>query len=1255
MSRRFNSLRYRLTFLLILGLIPCVGLTLYGNIEQRRLSLIRAQETALQSATDFAEVIGFMIDETRQMLEALAQEREIQNLDEKACSDFFNEKLLKHAFPMYSNLGLVNLKGKLVCSAFSGLETARFSDQPYFKEVLETKGFSVGLLVTCAQQGKGALSMGYSVLDDSGSLRGVVFAYLELGWLNHLASHAGLPTHATLTAIDKTGNVVARSADAEKWVGRSAPDSEIIKKVLADGKGQTEATGIDGVEKIYGFKQVGDSSKDLYVYVGITRSGVIASANRLLFFDLVWLAIAILIAISAVWVFTYYLITRQMNTLVTATNKIAGGNLTVRTGMDRNQGEIGFLGSAFDQMAEALHDRELERQRSHEALQKEKQFSEMVIDSLPGIFYLFDATGKMIRWNHNTETITGYSAGEISKSSPLDFVFEQERDLLTERIKDALETGEASMEAHYVTKSGASIPYYFTGKMAGIDQNKCVIGVGIDISARKKVEKALEDSERLLKTILAASPVGIHVADKREIKWANDAWIRMFGYKEEKDYVGQSASILYQSDEEFQRVGEALYPGLESTNVTETEAKMKRQDGTFFDAIIRIARLHSVDPEKESIVAVVSDISERKRQKRELSESEERYRNLVETMNEGLGMFDETGMVTYVNKRACEMLGYSGAEIIKRGIAAFVSGSSKQVLFEQTAQRANVPSRSYELEWITKDNQEICTLVSARTIWDADGKFKGSVATVTDITERKKYERQLQDSEKKMRLLIEQAPIGIGIFQNAKYVYANPELVTIFNCQHQDEIVGRPLTEFVAPGHQRLFIERYKRFLAGKPTRPSYQMEGFKKTGELFDVVLWPKKIKYDDKSAILAFMMDVTENKNLRAQLMQAQKMEAIGTLAGGIAHDFNNLLQVVVGYSELILMDSSLSDKLRQSVKSINKVALNGADLVRRLLTFSRKTETAPKPLNLNDEIIHIKKLLDRTIPKMIEIEIGLQNGLNTINADSSQIEQIMMNLAVNARDAMPDGGRLVIETEDIVLDQAYCSGHIEATPGPYVLVSVSDTGMGMDKKTMERIFEPFYTTKAPGKGTGLGLAMVYGIVKQHGGYIICYSEPAMGTTFKIYFPALVSDVVSEKLTGSLEAQGGTETILLVDDDENVRNVGTDLLQGAGYSVITAVNAKEALELFKNKHSSIALVILDLIMPEMSGKECLEELLKIDSNVKVLMCSGYSPNGAAKAAIDTGAKGFISKPYNSNEMLAQIRTILGPTKPQAYDNPEN
>ncbi len=1246
MFQRLNSIRYRLIFLFILGLIPCVGLTLYGNIEQRRQSLTRAQESAFQSATDFAEIIGFMVDQTRQMLKALAQEPAIRSLDEKLCSQFFSEKYLKHGFPIYSNLGLLNLQGQLVCSVFSNSGLVALSDQSYFNAITETKKFSIGIDLTDAQSGTRALFMGYPVLSNSGSVRGAVFSSLNLDWLNHLANHAGLPAHATLTAIDNRGNVFARSAEAEKWVAQSAPNSEIIKKVLKEGTGKTEATGIDGIRKIYGFKKVGGSPESLYVYVGIPRDGVIASANRLLIFDLIWLVIAVMVAIFAVWIFTYYLISKQMDSLITAINKIADGNLNVRTGLDRNQGEIGFLGRAFDKMAQALQDRELERQKAQDALEKEKYFSETVIDSLPGVFYLFDARGTMIRWNHNTETITGYSAEEISKSSPLDFVLEQERDLLVERIKDALKTGEASMEAHYVTKSGDPIPYYFTGKMAGIDQNKCVIGVGIDISARKKVEKALEDSERVLKTILAASPVGIHVADKRKIKWANGAWTRMFGYENEYDYVGQSASILYQSEQEFQRVGESLYPGLKSTDFTETEAKMKRKDGTFFDGVIRIARLNGADSDEESIVAVVTDVSERKLQECELLKSQERYRNLVDTMTEGIWLIDENGKIAFANKQACQMIGYEEHEVMGRKPDEFLYGDSRGIILERISERKTVGLASYELEWITKNGEKICTQVSSKSVWAEDGTFKGSLATATDITERKRYEEQLRDSEKKTRLLIEQAPIGIAIFQKGKYAYVNPAVLTIFNCQHPDEIVGRSITEFVAPGHQRLFIERYNRFMSGKPTRPSYQMEGIKNSGELFDIVLWPKKIDYEEKPAILAFMMDVTENKNLRAQLVQAQKMEAIGTLAGGVAHDFNNLLQVVIGYSELILMDSSLSDKLKQNIKSINRVALNGADLVKRLLTFSRKTETIPRPLNLNDEIRHIKKLLDRTIPKMIEIEVGLQDNLSSISADSSQVEQIVMNLAINARDAMPDGGQLIIETENIILDQAYCSGHIEATAGPYVLLSVSDTGQGMDRKTLERIFEPFYTTKGPGKGTGLGLAMVYGIVKQHHGYITCYSEPGIGTTFKIYFPSLVSATVSEQSAPSIEPRGGSETILLVDDEESVRSIGEELLREAGYKVIAAGNAREALAIFEEKKDGIALIILDLIMPEMGGKECLEELMKIDPDVKVLICSGYSANGAAKSVTEIGAKGFIRKPYNLNEILTQIREILGPSQ---------
>jgi signal transduction histidine kinase/CheY-like chemotaxis protein len=383
-------------------------------------------------------------------------------------------------------------------------------------------------------------------------------------------------------------------------------------------------------------------------------------------------------------------------------------------------------------------------------------------------------------------------------------------------------------------------------------------------------------------------------------------------------------------------------------------------------------------------------------------------------------------------------------------------------------------------------------------------------------------------------------------------------------------------------------------------------------------------------------------ERTTLRNQLMRAQKMEAIGTLAGGIAHDFNNLLQVVVGFSGLMIANPSLPDQFKRSIKSINKAALSGADLVSRLLTFARKTETWPTPLNLNDKIIQISELLDRSISKMIQIELRLSKSPALIDADASQIEQIIMNLAVNAGHAMPEGGKLVIETQAVNLDRAYCLIHAEATPGPHILLSLSDTGHGIDKKTMERIFEPFFTTKSHGTGTGLGLAMVYGIVKQHGGHTTCHSEPGVGATFKIYFPSIDSEVKPEKMKDLVIPKGGTETILLVDDDDSVRDVAEEMLLEYGYRVITASNGREALQIYSSERENISLVILDLFMPEMGGKECLRALLRMDPKVRVLLVSGFTQNGEIRDALDSGARGFIGKPVDIPQFLEKIRKII-------------
>jgi CheY-like chemotaxis protein len=370
---------------------------------------------------------------------------------------------------------------------------------------------------------------------------------------------------------------------------------------------------------------------------------------------------------------------------------------------------------------------------------------------------------------------------------------------------------------------------------------------------------------------------------------------------------------------------------------------------------------------------------------------------------------------------------------------------------------------------------------------------------------------------------------------------------------------------------------------------------------------------------------------------------MEAVGTLAGGIAHDFNNLLQVIQGYGQMLLHDANQDERAHQALVRIVGASKRGADLTQQLLTFSRAVDSDRRPLDLNHEVKKVNTLLERTIPKMINIDLDLADNLRIVNADSTQVEQILMNLAVNAKDAMPEGGKLLIKTENAILNDEVCRLHPDATPWVYALLTVSDNGHGMAEETLEHIFEPFYTTKDVDKGTGLGLAMVYGIVKNHNGFISCTSDPGEGTIFKIYLPTLDREVqVADEKEARAPIMKGSETILLVDDEELIRDLVVQVLSESGYTVITAPDGKSGLKLYDEQQARIDLVILDLIMPEMGGRKCLAELLKMDPQVRVLIASGYALDGPAIEAIKAGARGHISKPYDLKEMLRMIREVL-------------
>ncbi len=386
----------------------------------------------------------------------------------------------------------------------------------------------------------------------------------------------------------------------------------------------------------------------------------------------------------------------------------------------------------------------------------------------------------------------------------------------------------------------------------------------------------------------------------------------------------------------------------------------------------------------------------------------------------------------------------------------------------------------------------------------------------------------------------------------------------------------------------------------------------------------------------------DITDKRKLEEQLRQAQKMEAVGTLAGGVAHDFNNILTAIIGYATLSKMKMQADDPQRASIDQILSSAERAAHLTQSLLAFSRKQIINPKPVNLNDIVKGVEKLLQRLIGEDIELSTRLAGADLVVMADAGQIEQVLMNLATNARDAMPDGGVITLTTQGLDLDEDFMKVHGFGNPGRYAVISVSDTGCGMDEATREKIFEPFFTTKELGRGTGLGLAIVYGIVKQHNGNIAAYSEPGKGTTFRMYLPLITSSVEEPPALPAAPPLGGTETILLAEDDKDVRSLTMAVLQGFGYHVIEAVDGQDALAKFRKHMADIDLLLVDVVMPKIGGRDVYDAAKTIRPGIKVLFSSGYPADIIHKKGIVDEGLQFISKPVRPGDLLRKVREVL-------------
>lgn len=504
-------------------------------------------------------------------------------------------------------------------------------------------------------------------------------------------------------------------------------------------------------------------------------------------------------------------------------------------------------------------------------------------------------------------------------------------------------------------------------------------------------------------------------------------------------------------------------------------------------------------------------------------------------------------------------------------------------------------------------------------------------------------ENSVAESEVKYRMLVEHANEGIFIVQDGVVQFPNPKTCELLEYT-EEELSSISFMELVSEDDRETTFERYH--LMANERKPSVMLPFriVSKSGKVLWVDMNSVPIEWKGRAATLHLLRDITQRKIMEIELMQAQKMEAIGTLAGGIAHEFNNLLQVISGSLQLLFKTKSGDHPDARYLNHIDKAVQRATTLTKKLLVYSRKVESQLEVVDLNHQVAQVCELLERLIPKMITIEQDLDPELSAVRADPAQLEQIIMNLAVNARDAMSHGGRFALRTRNVLVDDEYCRSHVGTIPGRYVCLGVSDTGHGMDQDVLERIFDPFFTTKEPGKGTGLGLAIVYSIVTNHNGFVRCRSEKGKGTSFDIYFPVVTEEVVSKRSSKVVEGevQGNGETILLVDDEQEVLEVGRELLERFGYKVLIAHDGEDAMDVFSEFEKDVQCVILDLNMPGVDGQACLERLLERSPRIRIIVATGYLEKERRKEMIQSGASGFITKPYRFTDMLRELRRVL-------------
>ena len=755
--------------------------------------------------------------------------------------------------------------------------------------------------------------------------------------------------------------------------------------------------------------------------------------------------------------------------------------------------------------------------------------------------------------------------------------------------------------------------------------------------------RRLEEQTRLLSLAIEQSSEGIAVVDlDGNLKYSNDAFAKIHGYSL-KEIIGKNLSIFH-TPQQMPSVEEANRE-IKETGEFKGEIWHVRRNGTVFPTLMHNSLLRDEAGTPIGVIGTLRDITERKQAEEALRESESRLANIIGFLPDATFAIDLEGRVIIWNWAMEKMTGIKSEEILGKGNYEYAIpfyGTRRPLLINLLLKSDKKVEEKYkfisrkgdhfiaELDVpITVKGKEIFLWGKASPVYDSKGKIIGAIQSIRDITKRKQDEEEIIKRQKYMESVVHSAPDAIvALDASHNIIEWNPGAERIFGYS-RDEVIGKDLDDLISLPDMKHELKALTKHILSGETVLSHETVRHRKDGTPVNVIVAGSPIKIEGKFfGAVAIYTDITEKEKLESQLRQAQKMEAIGTLAGGIAHDFNNILAAIIGYAELAKIKVPDGSKALSDLDQVLKLSSRAETLVQQIIAFSRKQELEQKPLQLKYIIKEILKLIRFTLPTDIEIKQDIAKDVGVVNADPTQMQQVIMNLCINAGHAMQELGGVL----EVSLQEA----------GPNLKLTVKDSGHGMNSELLERIFDPYFTTKEKGVGTGLGLSVVNGIVDSHGGTITVESEPGKGSAFHVYLPLIQEGVIKPEIDIDAPISTGNERILFIDDELALVDIGKQMLEHFGYEVTSRTSSIEALELFRTKPDQFDLVITDMTMPNMTGDKLAKELMKIRSDIPIILCTGFSERVSEEKVKGMGIKDFAMKPVVIQDLAKTVRKVL-------------